>query len=79
MDLDTTFRSPASWGARAQSFLPTAVAREPGAPNVDLGPGHQRAVDGTPAHPNLIKVPPKTEFVAGGWNRGAALAHLRRG
>jgi len=79
MDLDTTFRSPGSWGARAQSFLPTAVAREPGAPNVDLGPGYQRAMDGTSAHPNLIKVPPKTEFVAGGWNRGTALAHLRRG
>ena len=36
-------------------------------------------MDGTSAHPNLIKGPPKTEVVAGGWNRGTALAHLRRG
>jgi hypothetical protein len=33
---------------------------------------------GAKAHPSQISVPPKAEFVAGGWNRNVALAHLRR-
>ena len=75
---DTTFRSAASWGERALKFQPGVGVRTAGPPQTDRGPGYHAAMGGAKAHPSQISVPPKDEFVAGGWNRNGALAHLRR-
>ena len=75
---DTTFRSATSWGERALKFQPGVGVRTVGPPQTDRGPGHHAAMGGAKAHPSQISVPPKDEFVAGGWNRNGALAHLRR-
>ena len=73
---DTTFRSAASWGARAAKFDPLAPLRPIRAPQTTTGPGHHAAMGGASCHPSQIDLSPKDQFVAGGWNRGAALAHL---
>jgi hypothetical protein len=75
--LDTTFRSAASWGARAAKFDPLVPLRTVSAPQKTTGPGHHAAMGGASCHPAQIDLSPKDQFVAGGWNRGAALAHLR--
>jgi len=76
---DTAFRTAASWGARAAKFCPGAELRERPNHCEDLGPGYYAAMAGAAAHPEQIKVPRKSEFVSGGWNRNAALQRLRRG
>ena len=75
---DTTFRSAASWGERALKFKPGVSVRAAGPPQTDEGPGYHAAMGGAKAHPSQVSVPAKDQFVAGGWNRNAALAHLRR-
>ena len=76
---DTTFRSPASWGARASRFNPHVAARVPVPVNEDRGPGYHAAMGGARAHPTQISVPAKDKFVAGGWSRNEALEHLELG
>ena len=75
--LDTTFRSAASWGARAAKFDPRAPLRANSPPQKTTGPGYHAAMGGASCHPAQIDLSPKDQFVAGGWNRGSALAHLR--
>ena len=76
---DTTFRSAASWGARASQFNPHVPARVPVPVNEDRGPGCHAAMGGARAHPTQISVPAKDKFVAGGWSRNKALEHLELG
>lgn len=74
---DATFRSAASWGARADKFNPPVPLRARAPVNEDHGPGHHAAMGGATAHPAQIRVPAKDTFVAGGWSHNAALAHLK--
>jgi hypothetical protein len=75
---NTALSSVGDWGDRALAFNPQVAVQKVYAPATDTGPGYHAAMGGSPSHPRQVVPASKASFVAGGYNRGVALAHLHR-
>ena len=77
--LDTARSEAWLYGERAAALNHDAVRREPTAVGVDYGPGWRNAWrdTGIRALPTSYEPQARDKFVAGGFNRAKALAHLR--